>query len=161
MLLATLRRARHFRSAAAWRHPATRLASTSTSATRVFQGPTTGGAHGEEDDDATASTRASPGLVWEADGADGTFRDPRPSRGTLAAFTEAPVESSTAAVRAGIATLMPKDYPSSVGDGYTKYVQGQIIGSVASSAGMVLSMQVRTLETGRTLVGVREYREYR
>ena len=154
MLLATLRRARHFRPAAAWRHPATRLASTSTSATtRVFQGPTARG--GEEDYDATASTRASPGLVWEADGADGTFRDPRPSRGTLAAFTEAPVESSTAAVRAGIATLMPKDYPSSVGDGYTKYVQGQIIGSVASSAGMVLSMQVRTLEASRTLVGVR------
>ena len=41
-----------------------------------------------------------------------------------------------------VATLLPKDFPSSVKPGYSRYATGQMIGAVASSAGGVMSMQV-------------------
>ena len=39
-------------------------------------------------------------------------------------------------------TFLPHGYPESVKDGYGKFVVGQAVGSVFSSAGGVLSMQV-------------------
>jgi hypothetical protein len=47
-----------------------------------------------------------------------------------------------------VRTFLPKGYPKSVNQGYSKFVQGQILGGVFSSAGGVLSMQALLYAVG-------------
>lgn len=52
------------------------------------------------------------------------------------------------AVDQAVATFLPKGYPHSVNKGYEKFVQGQILGAIFSSAGGVLSMQALLYAVG-------------